>query len=54
MLDCRKKANNVDANVPSNNGRHEPSDGGVRIETDVPLYSGGIACVLKTLYGLPL
>ena len=50
MLDCKKNASNVDTNVPSNIGRHEPSDGGVPIETDVHLGIGGISCVIKILY----
>lgn len=41
MLDCKKKASNVDTNAPSNIGRHDLSDGGVPIETNVQLGTGG-------------
>ena len=47
MLDCKTQASNVDTNVPSNKSRHEPSDGGVPIDTDVKLGATGIWCVIK-------
>ena len=50
VLDCKKKASNVDTNVPSNIGRHEPSDSGVAIQTDVQLSTRGILCAIKKLY----
>ena len=46
MFDCKKKIDSVNTNVPRNNGRHEPSDSGVQIETDVQLDSGGTSCEL--------
>ena len=42
MIDFKKKATNVETNVQSNIERHEPSDSGVPIETDVHLSTGGI------------
>ena len=46
MLDCKKNADRINVDVPSNDGRHDPSDSGVKIETDVQLDSGGISCEL--------
>lgn len=37
----------MDTNVPSNIGRHEPSDSGVPIETDAQLGTKSISCVIK-------
>ena len=42
MLDCKKQETNVETNVQSNIERHENSDSGVPIETDVHLGTGGI------------
>lgn len=46
MIDCKKQEDSVNTDVPSNDRRHEPSDSGVKIETDVQLNSRGISCEL--------
>ena len=33
--------------MSSNNGTHEPNDGGVPLETNVQLGTRGISCVIK-------